>query len=473
MSIFKKTFVINRLTVVLSATGKLANSNGRFRGIIRASSYSVASVVSLLMVSAVVPPLVADQSDRAVVNAPVALLTAQVPGDIDTIAVQPGEAVSAGQVIASISNKRIDRSTLIVLEGKATDSREHALAAERMQNSNRQYLAVLDKTIADQSDQIAEILGQQIVELKSQQAASASAVQEKKAILDRQKAMVARKVASSEMLGPTQQQYAAALHQMDAETAKLSQKQTQLDGLKKGVFIGDELGGLSSLAQKRHDLDFETQKIAIGRAELEATFADQQKLLDAERDRLKSLAAATVAAPAQGRILNIEAATGRHVGAGDTIASLVDCDKIVVVAIFSYRQAQALGVGSRVEITGSSLLSGRNGTVSAILPKAGDKIDDQYAVPFPETERREMYVLVAPDKERAGSSVEAAEQAVGGPACDVGRWVTVSRVNGWMPSTSVVWRTISEKVTDLITAPFAPASAATTHHFGAPAKSAL
>ena len=59
---------------------KLSGAN-RHSTILRASSLVVASILSLLMITAVVPPIVADQSDRAVVNAPVSLLTAPIEGD--------------------------------------------------------------------------------------------------------------------------------------------------------------------------------------------------------------------------------------------------------------------------------------------------------------------------------------------------------------------------------------------------------
>src|SRR5260370_3246198 len=43
--------------------------------------------------------------------------------------------------------------------------------------------------------------------------------------------MVARDAASNYMLKPTKQQYSAALHNADAENAKLNQKLAQLEGL--------------------------------------------------------------------------------------------------------------------------------------------------------------------------------------------------------------------------------------------------
>ena len=82
------------------------------------------------MITAVAPPIVADQSDRAVVDAPVTLLTAPIGGEIDSLAVEPGNEVAAGQRLAEISNPRIDRGTLILLEEKSADAHEKLGAAQ-------------------------------------------------------------------------------------------------------------------------------------------------------------------------------------------------------------------------------------------------------------------------------------------------------------------------------------------------------
>ena len=55
--------------------------------LVRVSSVGLASVLAILIGTSVLPPLVADQSDRAVVNAPVTLLTAPIAGDIGAIPV--------------------------------------------------------------------------------------------------------------------------------------------------------------------------------------------------------------------------------------------------------------------------------------------------------------------------------------------------------------------------------------------------
>src|SRR6202022_2275291 len=411
---------------------------GRHPVILRVSSLVVASVLSLLMITTVVPPIVADQSDRAVVNAPVTLLTSPIDGEIDSLAISPGRTVEAGDSPAQISNVRLDRGTLISLEEKAADAREKLAATQGKKDSDRAYLKTIDSEIANQTEQLKAQFQSQIVELRARVAQSQSLSAEKKALVDRQSDMVARDAASTYMLKPTTHQYSAALHNADAENAKLNQKIAQLDALEKGVYVGDDLVAIGSLIQKRRDIDLDEKRMEIEGKELSAVLEDHQRLINKEQKRLDTLAEAHVRTPTGGKILNVGAAPGRHVNAGDSLASLVDCDKRFVVAIFSYRQGQSMKVGTRVRVDGASFGSG---IVTAVLPKTSDKIDDRFAVPFPQTERRELYAIIAPDNRTDGTvHAEAAVQHDQSTSCDVGQWVTVTKDDGIVPSMSVTWR---------------------------------
>ena len=425
-------------------------SKGRARlhtRIIRATAYSVASVLAILMTTAVLPPLVADQSDRAVVNAPVTLLTAPIAGEIATLSAKIGQRVEPGETLASIRNTRVDRTTLVTLESKDSEVRESILAARRKRDADLQYVAALDAEIRQQTAQMLKQLEAQIVELRARVAAAEAAGQEKMAVLERQTSMVARDVASPAMLKPATEQYSGARSQKEAETAKLNQKLTQLDGVRKGVFVGDDSAGLAALAQKRRDIAFDAQRLAIEEAQLTASEKDQQRLLAAERERIERLTQAQLEAPEGGEILNVGANSGRHVSAGDSLATLVNCEKAFVVAIFSYRQAQNLAVGTRVRLSGAGGLASGDGTVREILPKTSDKVDEQFAVPFPQTERREMYVLVAPDWAVKPNEIVSEASLSGAASCPVGQWLTVTRESGWIPSTSVVWSSVQTWLT--------------------------
>jgi multidrug resistance efflux pump len=418
---------------------------GRHPVILRVSSLVVASILSLLMITTVIPPIVADQSDRAVVNAPVTLLTSPIDGEIDSLAISPGHTVEAGDTLARISNVRLDRATLISLEEKAAEAREKLAAAQANKESDRAYLKMIDSEIASETEQLKAQFQSQILELRARVAQSESQSAEKKALVDRQSDMVARDAASTYMLRPTTHQYSAALHNADAENAKLNQKIAQLDAMEKGIYVGDDLIAVGTLVQKRRDIDLDEKRMEIEEKELSAVLEDHQRLINKEQKRLDTLTEANVRVTTAGKILNVGAAPGRHVNAGDSVASLVDCDKRFVVAIFSYRQGQSMKVGTRVRVDGASFGSG---FVTAVLPKTSDKIDDRFAVPFPQTERRELYAIIAPDSRTDGMvHPEAAVQHEQPTSCNVGQWVTVTKDDGIVPSMSVTWRRLETLVT--------------------------
>jgi multidrug resistance efflux pump len=411
----------------------------RHPAILRVSAFGVAGILATLMITAVVPPIVADESDRAVIDAPVTLLTAPIAGEVDSVAVEPGSEVAAGQRLAEISNPRIDRGTLISLEEKAADGRQKLEAARSKRETDIAYIASLDSEIFNQTAQLKAQLQSQIEELRARVAQSTAMSGEKKALVDRQSDMVARNAASMDMLKPTQQQYSAALHNSDAEKFKLNQKVAQLDALTKGIYVGDDLTAINVLAQKRRDIDLDAKSMEIEERQQSGLIANLQQIIDVERERLEKLSAASVISSGSGTVLTVGAATGRHVSPGDTIASVVDCDKRFVVAIFSYRQGESMKPGTRVRIDGGAL---RSGVITSVLPKTSDKVDERFAVPFPQTERRELYAIVTPD--HADSAQSAAMPA--SPACTVGQWVTVTRDNGIVPSMSVSWRRIGNIV---------------------------
>jgi len=82
------------------------------------------------------------------------------------------------------------------------------------------------------------------------------------------------------------------------------------------------------------------------------------------------------------------------------------------------------------------------------MPKTSDKIDDTFRRSVPQTERRELYAIIAPDS-RTGRAVhaEAAVQHEQPASCNVGQWVTVTKDDGIVPSMSVTWRRLETLVT--------------------------
>ena len=146
---------------------------------------------------------------------------------------------------------------------KAAEPRENLASTVAKKNSDRAYLTSLDAEIAGQIEQLKAQFQSQIAEARARVAESDSLSAEKKALVERQSDMVARNAASTYMLKPTTHQYSAALHNVDAENAKLNQKIAQVDALGKGIYVGDDLVAIGTLVQKRRDIDLDEERMEI------------------------------------------------------------------------------------------------------------------------------------------------------------------------------------------------------------------
>ena len=134
---------------------------------VRVSAYSVATVLALLMTTATLPPLLADQSDRAVINAPISLLTAPIAGEMSAVVPGIGQRLAQGETVARIHNARIDRTTLIILDGKVSELRGSLLAARQKRESDEAYVAALDAEIKRQVEQTVAKLDGEVTEAKA------------------------------------------------------------------------------------------------------------------------------------------------------------------------------------------------------------------------------------------------------------------------------------------------------------------
>jgi biotin carboxyl carrier protein len=266
---------------------------------------------------------------------------------------------------------------------------------------------------------------------------------------------VSRDFASDDYLKPTTHELSSAQYTREATSQRLASSLSQLDAINHDIFVGDNLVSLATIVQKRRDVSFDAERQKIEEAQAKAQLADETTIINAERQRLQRLADARLTSPNNGEILHVGAALGRHVNAGDSVAALLDCHNLFAVAIFSYRQATALSVGTRVNISGGGIERPVAGTVREIVPKSSDKSDDLYAVPFPQIERREMYVVAKPDSDTALLRPASLDGSPAG-SCPVGKWLTVTRADGWVPSTSVVWQQASSLVESALATVFSP-----------------
>ncbi|WEK11563.1 MAG: hypothetical protein P0Y51_12900 [Candidatus Pseudomonas colombiensis] len=106
----------------------------------------VLAFILWLLLSTLLMPLVSASATRAILNAPVILLTTPIDGVVSALNVKSGSAFTRGQSIALVENPRANQETLLTLRTRRL-SLEQQLSSSRSQSEHdQQFYQALEKT---------------------------------------------------------------------------------------------------------------------------------------------------------------------------------------------------------------------------------------------------------------------------------------------------------------------------------------
>jgi multidrug resistance efflux pump len=390
---------------------------------VKIASYGVLGVLATVFTSSVLPPIFTSTSVRAVVNAPVSALTSPITGTVTNIAGKQEDSYEGP--IATVQNERVDRSTLIGLQVESTSLQNEMLLK---QANLEDYLNRIKDLEAELSTQQGALIARSSNELRDAEVRLDLAVysaENEKADAERKLRLVSKGVVpgtKDELLNNIKLEDA----KVEAAKLKVAMSNDNLDFAQRGIYVGDNNQYLQNLQNEIRARKADVSQISMQIASIKTRLAELQSLTEAEKQRIDKMARADVAITKSEKIYKTVAQVGKQVNAGDTLAQSVDCREAFVVAIFSERQAQALSVGSKVVIESDAWKSPVQGQVNRLLPRTTDRVDLDFAVPFPPTERRELYAFIVPDKSNEDETSNF---------CSVGTWVEVTRQSDWAEKT--------------------------------------
>ena len=105
------------------------------------------------MLSSTLNPIIADSSERALLDAPIRLVTSPIKGVVEELSLKPGDEIRAGDVLGIVRNNDVDKSKLIELELKVSDL-TYAIATQTLaitegEESQGKLEAAIDRTASE------------------------------------------------------------------------------------------------------------------------------------------------------------------------------------------------------------------------------------------------------------------------------------------------------------------------------------
>jgi multidrug resistance efflux pump len=305
-------------------------------------------------------------SREAVINARVTTIRAPMDGIVKTASATPGRAVQAGALIGDIEDPMADDARVFQLQQDM-----HATQRERDALSRRLVDLRQARTEADAQAEAYRLGRVRQDELRVEEARANVA-----SALARQ-----REATAAEMRGAAvhahgymaDAAYERVMHarevaQQDAIAARkrLDSLTVELAAARNGTYLGDNYNDVPSSFQRAREL---TVRIEETQASLDQLARKQETLaaeLAAEQKRLAARSNASLAAPIDGNLWTVQAASGEYVRKGQELFTVLDCSTVVVTAAVSERDYNELRLGdpARFRVAGST--REYSGTVSKL-----------------------------------------------------------------------------------------------------------
>ena len=377
-----------------------AMSDHRVLGVARAFGFIFAGALVSTMAFAMIPNQFFIVSEKAVVNAPVNLITSPIYGRIDDIRLEVGSAVQPGFVAAVMSNPNQDQTSVVGLRLEKLDIEERLNNELAALDQRRDRLTLIDVQIADVKRGALEELASIVESANSNVQYFQAKVNEQQALVDRQQTLLDRGVIKPESMAPLLQQKAAAEFELQGAQGELKRQELLRSLFEQGIFTGGQSAtNILSLELQRKTLAVDVEEAETEISQMQRRLAELTQLLDGEQNRLGGIGAAEVKVEASGQVVSVEAAYGDFLTQGQPIARSLDCNEAFVAAVYSSRDVADIEIGTPSLVNIRSIGQQRHGRVSKIVRYFGKGGEDRYFEELPEAEGHEVYVLVELDSE--------------------------------------------------------------------------
>src|SRR6202049_1999017 len=284
-------------------------------------------------------------SREAVINARVASVRARMDGIVKTATTTPGRAVQAGAPIGNIEDPMADDARVFQLQ-------QDTQATERERTALSRRVVDLQQARSDAEAQAeAYRVGRvrqdelHVEEARASLSAALARESDANAAEGRGAALHAHGYVADAAYERAQHAREVAQQDTIAARKRLEAFTVELEAARKGTYLGDNYNDVPSSFQRSRELTVrieETQPTLDQLARKEETLAAQ---LAAEQKRLAARSTAPLAAPIDGNLWTVQAASGEYVRKGQELFTVLDCSTVVVTAAVSERDYNELRLG--------------------------------------------------------------------------------------------------------------------------------
>lgn len=359
-------------------------------------------------------------SSNAILNAPTVPVLSPIEGIVTRIPVTAGAEISANTVLAEIVNATADTTFLHQLQTEIETIRGRLAASLALDAE----LAALQEQLHQEFDRYRNAaVARAKARLDESHAALAAAI----AIANDAEREYGRKqiLARSGIVATVAVQAAESnLARLQAEAmraeASLDRSRRDLDAVRAGTFVTDQGQDVPYSRQRADELAVRRADAAAQRSELLVRRSEVERLIAIESARADQKRHAVIRAPRDGVVWRLNVVEGSRVAADTPIATLINCNEIIVQAQFPGRRFEDVQPGTSAEVR----VLGSNGVRQArtrdVRAMGASERADNLAAPAPTLVREQFLATFSLERPQGDADRDTHS------FCEAGRGVEVT-----------------------------------------------
>ncbi|MGG5822649.1 HlyD family efflux transporter periplasmic adaptor subunit [Falsiroseomonas sp. HW251] len=347
-------------------------------------------------------------TEHAVVSATTIPLRTPIGGEVARIALRAGEELPEGAAVL-VENPRADRRRLLDVLAERDRAADEAASLGAQIASLDDLSASLAQRAAAYREETARMLSAGVEEGLRQLAAAEARARRAGQEATRTIELARGGYAAASLRERVEADRDAALQEAGAFAARGAALRAQEEALSRGFVLNGGFGGVGYLDQRLDEIAMRRTDLARQLAAQQAALARASRRVAEETARHETERAATLQAPPGLRAWRVLAAPGQRVQAEETVAELLDCRAVFMLAVVAQRDVPMIQPGQPARVLLDGDPTERAGVVHGFLPDGMVTEGGRIAA--------------VPTRPRGGGQVVQVDIATPpqGPACPVGR----------------------------------------------------
>ncbi|WP_248797607.1 HlyD family secretion protein [Pseudomonas sp. MWU13-2105] len=346
-----------------------------------------------LLLSTLFMPLLSTSATRAILNAPVILLTTPIDGVVSSLSIKSGTSFVEGQQLAVVENPRANQDTLLTLQTRRLSLEQELSSSLSQFEHDQQYYQALEKI--SQQYQTAfhtrQLFGQKA--LRAENYAASARLKEAEETVERNLELFRQGAVSNALVDSSKAQLASLQGAAETVRSQLGISNGDLSAANQQVYLDPDQLRMFDLSSHLVTLKLSLDNQERNRSTVEQELQKLDGLIEAENSRIKLMSGYDVVAYSAGTVQEVVAPQGTLVRAGSTLVRATNCGESYVIAVFPERVASKIDRDTVLKVSIRGLDEPLTAKVEQLLSHSSDLQPGTYSVPFPYAEQNSVYVV--------------------------------------------------------------------------------